>query len=138
MAQKKKKSKLGSPKQALSRRTGLLLLLICTFITSAAQICLKLGVAKLPVLTLELSALLVIATNYVLIAGFILYGIASVLFLISLKNLDLSVAYPVISLSFAWVYILSIFILGEKTSILTWAGIAVIILGVSFLGRAAK
>jgi drug/metabolite transporter (DMT)-like permease len=47
----------------------------------------------------------------------------------------MSVLFPLISLGFVWVAILSVFILHEAMSPMKGAGIAIIVAGVAVLGR---
>jgi len=73
-----------------------------------------------------------------LIVGFSLTAIAGVLYIIALKNGELSIIYPIISLSFVWVAILSHFYLGELLKIWQYIGIFAIIIGIFFLGVGSK
>ena len=72
--------------------------------------------------------------NYNMIAGIALYGISTVLFIPALKGGALSVLYPLVSLTYVWVSLLSVKMLNEKMNKLKWLGIALIIIGVSFIG----
>jgi len=72
--------------------------------------------------------------NYKLFYGFILYGISSIFYMISLKGGELSVLYPLCSTSYMWIAILSIKFLGEKMNLYKWLGILVIIFGISLIG----
>ncbi|MBI2541853.1 EamA family transporter [Candidatus Woesearchaeota archaeon] len=82
----------------------------------------------------RLSKLSSLATNYHLFGGVALYAAGTLLFIPALKGGDLSVLYPFVSLSYIWVSLLSVRFLGEKMNKLKWLGIAMIILGVSFIG----
>lgn len=82
----------------------------------------------------RLSNLKSLSTNYHLFGGVALYAIGTLLFIPSLKGGDLSVLYPFVSLSYIWVSLLSVKFLDEKMNKLKWAGIALIIIGVSFIG----
>jgi len=73
-------------------------------------------------------------TNYNLIGGYALYGIGTILFIPALRGGELSVLYPFVALTYIWVSIWSIKFLKEKMTKLKWAGIALIILGVIFIG----
>jgi uncharacterized membrane protein len=56
------------------------------------------------------------------------------LFIPALKGGDLSVLYPFVALAYIWVSLLSVKFLGEKMNKFKWLGIALIIIGVSFIG----
>jgi multidrug transporter EmrE-like cation transporter len=72
--------------------------------------------------------------NYPLMGGISLYGISTVIFILALRGGQLSVLYPLVSLGYIWVSLLSIKYLGEKMNLLKWCGILCIIIGVSFIG----
>ena len=82
----------------------------------------------------SLSKLSSLATNYNLFGGVGLYAIGTILFIPALKGGELSVLYPFVALSYIWVSLLSIKFLGEKMNKYKWIGIALIIMGVSFIG----
>lgn len=107
------------------------LVLLCTLLTSAGQLFLKLG-SKTVSLNFGL------LTNYPLMAGIVLYLTSAVMLIIALKGGELSVLYPFIATSFVWVSLLSTRFLGEAMGSWKWLGIAVIIAGVSFVGIGSK
>ncbi|MBW2990023.1 EamA family transporter [Candidatus Woesearchaeota archaeon] len=76
-------------------------------------------------------------TNYYLIAGFLFYGAGTALFIPALKGGELSVLYPLVSITYIWVILWSIKLLNEKMNIYKWAGIALIVVGVMFIGLGA-
>lgn len=82
----------------------------------------------------RLSSIKSLLTNSYLIVGVCLYGIATVLFIAALRGGDVSTLYPFVSITFIWVSLLSVKILKEKMTFLKWAGIALIMLGVSMIG----
>lgn len=75
-----------------------------------------------------------LSTNYHLFGGIALYAIGTLLFIPALKGGDLSVLYPFVALAYVWVSLLSVKFLREKMNKLKWLGIALIILGVTFIG----
>lgn len=72
--------------------------------------------------------------NPQLIISLFFYGIGTVLFIIALKAGELSVLYPLVATTYIWIAFLSIKMLKEKMNFYKWLGIAIIILGVSFIG----
>ncbi len=87
----------------------------------------------------QVSAVLVAAvTSASLIAGLILYGVGALMMVLALQHGELSVLYPVISLSYVWVAILSVLVFHEHMNVFRLAGISVIILGVAILGRSGS
>ncbi|MFH1850486.1 MAG: hypothetical protein ABH879_10000 [archaeon] len=111
---------------------AIMLIVSCTIFSSAGQYFFKAGAAKL---VFDLAGLI---TNYNIMLGFLLYGIACAGMIIALKNGELSVLYPFVSLSFVWVSAVSVYVLGETLTAANWGGVAVIIAGVSLLGYGAR
>lgn len=110
---------------------AILLLLTAISLGAGGQICLKIGVNALnqggnasPLVILR-----GIFTPYVL-AGFLLYGISSLLYLVALSRLDLSYAYPFVALSFVMVTLLSWYLLDETLPLLRVVGLVLILGGV--------
>jgi drug/metabolite transporter (DMT)-like permease len=111
---------------------------IFTFLGATAQMLMKTGMTR-PDPTLW-----DYATNLPLIIGYGLYGLGAVLFTIALRDGELSVLYPVISLTYVWVAILSVPILHENFSLYSWKGVSkivgilTIVAGVGVLGKGQK
>jgi len=101
-----------------------LLVLFCTLLTSFAQLFLKLSTQNQS---------LIISLNSHLIIGLLLYFVASIIFLIALKETELSILYPLLSLSYIWGLIIAIFVLDEKTKTSSLLGVGFIIIGISIL-----
>lgn len=73
-------------------------------------------------------------TNLYLGAGLPLVG--TVLFIPALKGGQVSVLYPLISTQYIWASLWSQWWLGERMNSLKWAGIALIIVGVTLINLA--
>ncbi len=67
--------------------------------------------------------------------GFIVYGLSAVCWLWVLSRAQLSLAYPSLSLTFPIVVGCSAALFGEAVSLERWAGVGVIVVGVSLLAR---
>ena len=107
---------------------AIIITVFATFMGAIGSLLLKIGSAKF---RFNIKALV---TNYALILGLGLYGLASILFIIALKYGDLSYLYPFISLSYVWACLLSIKYLNEKMNTWKWFSILLIIAGVSLIG----
>ncbi len=112
----------------MNKNAGIILIIVCTILTSFGQYFMKLGVDS--VSSLSISTIITLS----LILGLILYALGSLLLIISLRFSDLSLIYPFASLSFVWVAIIGAYMLNEIMSVLNWTGIAVIVLGVMLVG----
>ncbi len=110
---------------------AILLLLTAITLGACGQICLKVGVNAVNSggSASALTILRGIFTPYVL-AGFVLYGLSSLLYLVAISRLDLSYAYPFVALSFVMVTVLSWRILGETLPLLRVVGLVLILGGV--------
>ena len=104
------------------------LVISATLVGAFGPILLKKASAK------KLSKISSLIRNYHLIGGVALYAVSTIMFIPALKGGDLSVLYPFVSLVYVWVSLLSIKFLGERMNKLKWLGVALIILGVSFIG----
>ncbi len=100
------------------------MVLSTTILTSIAQILYKLGSKKLNY------NIIGVLTNYPIIIGVLLYAIAGIIMILSLRGGEVSVLYPIIATSYIWVSILSIYFLGEKMNSFKWIGIIAIIFGI--------
>ncbi len=71
--------------------------------------------------------------NYDLIFGVFLFVISTPIFLIALKATELSRLYPMTSLTYVWISLLSIKYLKEQINAYKWLGIILIIVGIIFI-----
>jgi uncharacterized membrane protein len=104
---------------------------LCTFLTAAGQVFWKMSAASI----VDIHSFFF---NLPLIAGFVSYGIGTLLLISAFKYGELSTIYPFIALSFVWANIGSIFIFGELISIINWLGIIAILIGISLIGYGSK
>jgi multidrug transporter EmrE-like cation transporter len=127
-------SPLQEPKSFhFSRRQSVALVFFCTVFGAAAQILIKHGANGL-----ASGHPLAMITNLPLMAGYSLYGISTVLLVLALKDGELSVLYPVISLTYVWVMLLSLVFFKESMNLYKLLGLVIIVTGVGVLGRDGK
>jgi len=105
------------------------LMILCTLFLAAAQFFQKMAGDRL-VLSVEGFLL-----NWPFYVGIALAGIGAILMTMALRGGELSKIFPLISLSFIWTALISVFFFGEVITLATTIGIAFIILGVAVLGR---
>jgi uncharacterized membrane protein len=77
---------------------------------------------------------LILIKNYYVITGCAVYALSAFVTIPALGFGDLSVLYPVSSLTYVWVALLSMKFLKEKMNSMKWLGILAIIIGVSLIG----
>jgi len=110
-------------------RKAILIVLASTVFTAAGQILYKKGAGLLA------PDLVALATNTPLMLGFASYMVGAVMLIYSLKHGELSVLYPIYALNFIWVSMLSPrFFPADSMNALKWAGVVLVIAGVSLIG----
>jgi drug/metabolite transporter (DMT)-like permease len=68
-------------------------------------------------------------------AAFVIYGLSAICWLWVLSRARLSIAYPLLSLTFPIVVGLSALLFSESIAAMRWIGVGVIVTGVSLLAR---
>ena len=115
------------------------LILSGVLLNTLAQLFLKKGMIKIGYFEISFVNILPIATlvisNYFIWLGFLCYSISIVIYLIVLSRVDVSYAYPFLSLGFALTAIYGKVFFGENLTMLRIVGITIIILGVIILSR---
>ncbi|MFT4967595.1 MAG: putative membrane protein [Candidatus Deianiraeaceae bacterium] len=106
-------------------------LIVAVLLGSVGQVCFKIGSASFKGNFFE--HLLLFITNKFLFIGLVLYGISTIIYVTTLQKIDLSLAYPVISISYVFVVLLAYFFLGESLSMYKVLGIMLITIGVGVL-----
>lgn len=76
-----------------------------------------------------------IFSNFKLFLGFALFGLSSIVWLVVLSRVQLSFAYPMVSIGYILTLLISWKYLGETISPVRWAAVAVICLGVVLLAK---
>ena len=79
-----------------------------------------------------------IITNYNVIIGLILYALGAVIMIYAFKYGEVTVLYPIITLSYVWVSLLSVYYFNEIMNFAKGFGIIAIILGIVFIGLGGK
>jgi drug/metabolite transporter (DMT)-like permease len=110
----------------------------CTIIGAAAQILLKKGTVLLGANPSLLDTLIGIFTTRLLFLGYSLYGLSAVLLVMALRLGELSLLYPVFTLTYVWVMLLSHFFFNESLNPLKLVGVAIVMCGVAVIGRASR
>ena len=83
----------------------------------------------------DLTTLLVaMVTNVRLLGGLALFGMSAVFWLLTLSRLELSTAYPFVSISYLIILAFSVLVLGERPPLVTWGGAALIMAGIVLIG----
>lgn len=89
---------------------------------------------QFPVTHLLSNLLPMVFQPYVFI-GIMCFGISSIFWLVVLSRIDLSMAYPLVSIAYIVTAIFSYYVFKENISIIRWIGIITICLGVFLVSR---
>lgn len=108
------------------------LMIILTFIGAMGSLFLKLGSKNFHI-EASIKNIIILIKNWQVILGVFLYGLSSMIFIVVLKMTDLSIAYPMTSMSYIFVTILSYKFLKEKINKYKTIGIILIIIGVALV-----
>ena len=110
-------------------------LLVAILIGVIGQLLLKHGMLRQPAFRFrEIAGL---GRNLPVLGGFCCYGLSTVLYLSVLARLDLSLAYPTVSLGYVLVIIMSRVLFQEPVSPTRWVAAGIICLGVVLVGLGA-
>lgn len=116
------------------------MVLVPVLIGVVGQICLKYGMAQVGKFSFD-SATAILPqfirafSNLWVLAGFAFYFLSSLFWMIVLSRVDLSIAYPMLSMGYAIVLLVSWILFKEPVSAIRWMGVLVIMLGVTLISR---
>jgi drug/metabolite transporter (DMT)-like permease len=118
---------------------SVILILGCVVVNSFGQLFLKKGMTSIGKIGLEFGqlvpALFSAFGNLFVLLGFLLYGISAILWMVVLSRVDLSLAYPFVSLGYVMVILFSWFLLRENLPWIRIVGVLVICIGVYLVSR---
>lgn len=116
-----------------------LMIFFCVLLGVAGQLSLKHGMGSVgrfvPEVSQMVSTFARAFSNPFVVSGFFLYGISSLVWMVILSRVPLSLAYPMISIGYVLVVVLSKVILKEDVSAVRFAGTLVICAGVVLVSR---
>lgn len=107
--------------------SGAILIMLSTILGGFGALFIKLGASRFSIHPLKL------LTNYRFLAGAALYTVSMPIYVLGLRSLPVSVAYPLTSMTYIWVTLLSAKYLNEQVDAWRWTGIACIIAGIILL-----
>lgn len=116
---------------------GIPLIILAVMLGATGQIVMKRGMqiyGEVSAATVWMQLIPIFKTPQVAI-GFVCYGLSSVLWIAIVSNMDLSLAYPMVSLAYVIVFVASWLLLGEQISPLRVVGLLVIVAGVIIISR---
>lgn len=116
-----------------------LILLAAVVLATCGQLLLKAGMTELgPVVGVGLDGVLPlvgrVAGTWQVLLALAMFGLSASLWLVTLSRVPLSVAYPVVSLSYVLILIFSVVVLDERPRPTVWIGALLIVSGISLIG----
>lgn len=111
------------------------LILLNIGLAVSGQMFIKMGMKQVGYVTSSniVDLLLRAFCNKLVISGLVLYFIAAAVWILVLSRVDLSYAYPMLSLGYIIILIISFFVLHEPVTLIRMAGVSFIIFGVIFI-----
>lgn len=110
----------------------LVFIVISVLIGAVGQIAFKYGAMQM---VAQPGNTLLEKIKWPIVFGLFLYGISTVLWVIALKKVELSYAYPMVSLGYVFVFIASYFLFNEPIGWLRLGGIVLIMAGIALVAK---
>ena len=127
------------PRKGRIAMSTIMLILAATVLGVVGQMLLKQGMTQMGPLSLTISStariIWSIATSPLVIGGLLIYAIGTFFWLITLSRLELSVAYPFVSLNHVVIFLLAWLVLKEQISPLRAVGVVIICAGMLLVAR---
>jgi len=115
------------------------LVMIGVLLNAAAQLLLKAGTSSVGTFAFSLENAAPVgwklATEPHILGGLICYGVSVVVWIMALSRVEVSIAYPMLSVGYVVNAIAAWYLFGEAVSVTRLAGIGIIILGVYIVAR---
>lgn len=106
---------------------AILLMVVCTIFVSSAQLFYKAGSEKLVFNIFD------ILKNGHIIVGIVLYCMGAIIVIAALKGGEVTTLYPIVTSSYIWVGLGSMYFFDESISLFHWMGIFLVIVGIVFI-----
>ena len=105
---------------------SILMVLVACVIGASGAVLLKKEASNVSFRKLHITPLMIL--------GVFFYGVSTIMFILALRGSQLSILYPLVSTTYAWIAVFSAFFLNEKMTKLKIMGISLIFIGVSVIG----
>lgn len=102
---------------------GIVLIVVSALCTSFGQLFWKIGISK---------------SIWLILLGFILYGVGALTMIIAFKFGELSILHPLMCIGYIFALINGFLFLNERISFVQFLGILIIVIGVIFIARGDK
>lgn len=120
----------------MSNVSAALLLAASAVLMGISNLCLKTSVGRVQSSAASATFFLGVIRQPIFIAGFLLFGVASIAYIRVLTSIALSTAYPVfVSIAFAVVAVGAMMFFGERLTAAKLLGAAFLLAGIFFISR---
>ncbi|MFH1613155.1 MAG: EamA family transporter [bacterium] len=113
--------------------------IVSIMIAIIGQILLKIGIDKIGKLEISLAKLfpliIKIFFNPFIIIGLMFYAVGAFTWILALSKVPISLAYPLLSISYVIIVGVSSIFFHEHVSLMRWIGVGIIILGVTLIAQ---
>lgn len=111
-------------------------LLLSVLLGVAGQLLMKWGLMHpKPLWSFGSSSFVGMLSSWPVLAGLFSYALSSLFWLLTLRQMNVSVAYPMVSLGYVVVALAGYYLFSESLSATKWMGIGFVLLGVAFISR---
>lgn len=113
-------------------------------LNAVAQLLLKAGAASVPPLGVGQSwgsaarTAVGLAAHPAIVGGMAAYAVSVVVWIVALSRVEVSVAYPMLSIGYVLNALLAWWLFGEAVTPQRWLGIGVIVIGVALVARSGS
>lgn len=115
------------------------LILLGVMLNAGAQLLLKAGVSRIGEFQFQLDNIVPVGwqflTNLPIMLGLCVYGVSVIVWLAVLSRVDVSIAYPMVSLGYIVTAVAAYYFFTEPLSAMRIGGIFVILIGVYMIAR---
>ena len=119
-----------------------ILIVLNDVVDTVAQLFMKKGLVQTGISAVDFSNITEFvvrnASSAFVWAGILIYALNFFIWILILYKVDLSIAMPVGSTSYIFIPIAAVLFLHEHVSLLRWAGVILIILGIHFVSQSKK
>lgn len=132
---------VAASRSGLMPELGLVVVSVCFAV--AGQVTLKAAMDRFgPIgeaqLSTPLHTIARAAQQPLLWAGLALFGISAVFWLVVLSRVPLSIAYPLVGMSYILVVLIARIVLHERVPALRWVGVVVVAVGIAVIGASFR
>ncbi len=121
------------------KSTALIFILSGVLLNAVAQLLLKAGTNRLGVISIDFQnawpTFIAVASQWPIIVGMVCYGVSLVVWIMGLSRVDVTIAYPMLSIGYVINALGAYWLLGEAISMQRLVAIGVILVGVVLLYR---